>query len=102
MYKIGQSNENRAVMHTFFHILRFGGTLLKFDGTLVRRGTPVEKHCLNAFCHCNCIVMNILSTYTHGSPEGGSAKNSVAILDKNIILFGVLFGRYSEFQGFRL
>jgi hypothetical protein len=26
-----------AVLHTFFDILRFGGTL-------VRRGTPVEKH----------------------------------------------------------
>ncbi len=31
-------------MYTFFNILRFGGTPRKFDGTLVRRGTPVEKH----------------------------------------------------------
>jgi hypothetical protein len=28
--------------------LKFGGTLKKFHGTLVRR-TPVEKHCVRVF-----------------------------------------------------
>ena len=32
-------------LHTFKGILRFGGTPEKINGTLVRRGTQVEKHC---------------------------------------------------------
>ncbi len=31
-------------LHPFVNIFRFGGTPRKFDGTLMRRGTSVEKH----------------------------------------------------------
>jgi hypothetical protein len=33
------------VLHTFLTFYDFAAHLEKFDGTLVRRGTPVEKHC---------------------------------------------------------
>ncbi len=38
-----------AVLDTLFDNLRFGAHLEKFDGTLVRRGTPVEKHWLRYY-----------------------------------------------------
>jgi hypothetical protein len=33
------------VLYTFLKFYDFAANLEKFDGTLVRRGTPVEKHC---------------------------------------------------------